>query len=247
LAEEINRLGGRIISSAEVNRVEPEADGFLVGYRQNGHPASERASHVVSSIPVTDLLQAIPPELGSREVLESCSLQYRDLICVFLAVNQSSVSRDTWTYYPSHELLFGRTHEPKNWSLDMAPPDHTSLAAEVFTNRGSEAWKRADSSLIDQALEGLEHVGILSPQAVSEAWLVRIENAYPVYQVGYAGHLQRVRSFLDRWPALHLVGRTGSFRYLNSDGVIEDALALVDWLSGKSSTHGDVSESYYVP
>ena len=34
-------------------------------------------------------------------------------------------------------------------------------------------------------------------------------------------------NFLKRWPTLHLVGRTGSFRYMNSDGVIEDVFRLM--------------------
>jgi UDP-galactopyranose mutase len=67
-----------------------------------------------------------------------------------------------------------------------------------------------------------------------------------VYDIGYADKLREVRDFLDRWQRLHLVGRTGSFRYMNSDGVIEDALRLADYLTGVRDRHVDVSKTYKV-
>lgn len=247
LAEEIKHLDGRIITDAVVSYLRPETNGFQVGYQKDGQLVSHQAPHVVSSIPLTDLLQVIPPELGSREVFETCPLRYRDLICVFLTVNQPQVSRDSWTYFPQKELLFGRTHEPRNWSEEMAPHGQTSLVAEIFTGRDEPTWDQADDALLDRTVRELESVGFLPRDRVANAWVLRVENAYPLYQLDYAEKLQRVRQFLARWPGLHLVGRTGSFRYLNSDGVIEDALALVNWLTGEASSYRDVSEAYYVP
>ena len=50
--------------------------------------------------------------------------------------------------------------------------------------------------------------------------------------MGYADELGRVRDYLARWPTLHLLGRSGSFRYLNIDGVIAQALELAKELAG---------------
>jgi UDP-galactopyranose mutase len=51
--------------------------------------------------------------------------------------------------------------------------------------------------------------------------------------VGYEAKLQQVHDYLAQWPHLHLVGRTGSFRYMNSDGVIEDVFRFMDDLFGE--------------
>ena len=74
----------------------------------------------------------------------------------------------------------------------------------------------------------------------------RVRFAYPVYDIGYADKVKAVHKFLDQWPNLHLVGRTGSFRYMNSDGVIEDALRLADYLTGVRGEYVDVSKTYKV-
>jgi UDP-galactopyranose mutase len=53
--------------------------------------------------------------------------------------------------------------------------------------------------------------------------------------VGYEAKLQQVRDYLARWPNLYLVGRTGSFKYMNSDGVIEDVFQFMDEAFGERS------------
>ncbi|MCO6452094.1 MAG: hypothetical protein J5I90_15035, partial [Caldilineales bacterium] len=73
-----------------------------------------------------------PAESGAQQVEQDFRLTYRDMVLLFLALNTPKVSDDSWTYFPQPELLCGRTHEPKNWSAQLAPDGYTSLAAEVF-------------------------------------------------------------------------------------------------------------------
>jgi len=250
VAAEIERLGGRIITGATVSRVRPLGHrgerGFEIAYQRNHQEQTVRGNWVVSSIPLTVLLDAIPPQLGSQEIASRFRLDYRGIICLYLAVDLPRVSPDSWTYFPQPELLFGRTHEPRNWSPDMVPPGRTSLAVEIFTSHGEPAWELSDDELVDRATREMEAIGFLHRSSVRGAWVVRVRHAYPVYDIGYADRLQRVKEFLSRWPQLHLVGRTGSFRYMNADGVIEDAFALVDYITGQARRRPDVMASYRV-
>ena len=63
------------------------------------------------------------------------------------------------------------------------------------------------------------------------AWVLRVPHAYPVYYLDYRDEVRKVRTVLGRWPRLSLVGRTGSFSYMNVDGIVEDCLRLVGELS----------------
>jgi protoporphyrinogen oxidase len=80
--------------------------------------------------------------------------------------------------------------------------------------------------VIEPVLVDLDRLRFLPRSRVSEAWMLRVSHAYPVYRVGYAEHRSRVHSALSRWPTLHLLGRTGTFRYLNLDAVIRECLDL---------------------
>lgn len=246
MAQEIRRLGGEIRTGVDILTVKPEADGFTATYRLDGETCTAQADRLVSSIPLDALLRALPPETGAPEVLANYSLRYRDIICLFLAINKPQVSPDSWTYFPQKELLFGRTHEPRNWSKEMAPPGMTSLGLEVFTSQGEPTWSLGDDVLVERAVRELAQIGWLRPEEVVQHWVVRVKYAYPVYDIGYADRLRQVKEWLKRWPRLHLVGRTGAFRYMNSDGVIEDALALADFITQRKQEHVDVSAGYRV-
>jgi len=186
-----------------------------------------RCGHVISTIPLDTLLGAMSREPGIAEVAADARLAYRGLVLVYLGVAKAQLSPDSWTYFPSPELLFGRTHEPKNWSAAMVPgPDVTSLALEIFSSPGEPAWESPDADLVERAVGELIELGWLRRGDVTRSWVLRAPNAYPVQDIGYRDRLARVRTALNRFPQLRLVGRTGAFSYMNVDGVVEDCFRL---------------------
>ncbi|MCB0200939.1 MAG: hypothetical protein KDI03_12790, partial [Anaerolineae bacterium] len=94
--------------------------------------------------------------------------------------------------------------------------------------------------------DDLTGIGFMTAGSLHQGWVKRVRFAYPDYDIGYADKVKTVRQFLAQWPNLHLVGRTGSFRYMNSDGVIEDALRMADYLTGVRGEYVDVSQGYKV-
>ena len=61
---------------------------------------------------------------------------------------------------------------------------------------------------------------------MTHSWVLRVPHAYPVHDLGYAERFAKVRSVLDRYPGLRLLGRTGAFSYRNVDGIVEDCFRL---------------------
>jgi protoporphyrinogen oxidase len=76
----------------------------------------------------------------------------------------------------------------------------------------------------------MSQIGLINKAEVHNSWVLRVPYAYPVYRIGYQEKLKQVKDYLSQWPNVHLVGRTGSFHYMNSDGVIEDVFRLIDEL-----------------
>ena len=247
MKREIEQLGGQVLLGTGVTGVTPlESGGFAVTIDDGRGSQILDADRVISSIPMNFLLACLPTESGSRQVAEDFKLRYRDIILIYLAIKTRQVSNDSWTYFPGRSLLVGRTHEPKNWSPLMAPDGYTSLAAEVFTSQGEPTWEQADEVLVQRAVDDLTGIGFMTAGSLHQGWVKRVRFAYPVYDIGYADKVKTVRQFLAQWPNLHLVGRTGSFRYMNSDGVIEDALRMADYLTGVRGEYVDVSQGYKV-
>lgn len=231
LAREIKELGGHIYTGSSLVSCTPARnDGFRVTFQTSEQIVkSIECNHLVSTIPLNSLLLSIPEEFGSRAVLDKYELEYRDMILLFVALNKERVSEDSWTYFPLKHLTFGRTHEPKNWSPDMVPKgQHTSLAVEIFSSRGERLWEMSDEAILNQVVAEMNDIGWVKKTDVHKSWVLRVPYAYPVYRIGYTEKLRAVKDYLSQWRNLHLVGRTGSFTYMNSDGVIEDVFRFME-------------------
>jgi hypothetical protein len=62
--------------------------------------------------------------------------------------------------------------------------------------------------------------------------VVRVPDAYPVYDTTYRERLETVREFLDPIPNLHTVGRNGMHKYNNQDHSMYAAMLTVANLNG---------------
>lgn len=221
---------GRVCTSARVTALRPGgADGaWRVEWTDgDGSAHTAVARDVVYTLPLTLLPSLLPPELSPPEVgAAAAALAYRGLVCVFLALKGRPLSGDTWTYFPDPELTLGRIHEPVNWSARMAPDGSASVCAEIFSSPGETLWGRGDGELIDTVSRELARVGLLTADRISGAWVAREPHAYPVYRIGYAEPLKRLVDHAGNLRGLHLCGRTGRFRYLNMDGVLDDGMAV---------------------
>jgi protoporphyrinogen oxidase len=225
LCAEIRGSRGQIITNAKPVSVRGGANEVEVGFTIDGRNERIGASWLISTVPPAALLGLMIDDDDARWLSANWPLRYRDLICLFLEIDRPRVSNDHWTYFPAHSLMFGRTHEPKNWSAEMVPhDDRTSLVVEVFATRGDSIWQMEDDAIAARAVRELEQIDFLPRASVRSHRVVRLSNVYPVYGVGYETTIERFRGIVSKHPRVRLAGRTGLFRYMNSDGVIENAM-----------------------
>ena len=222
LARHIAQLDGMLLTNCWATHIQPSAAQHTVTLNSG---QTIQAAHLISTIPLPSFLRLLP---NGEQVANAAPAHYRGLITVFLALDQPKVSDDSWTYFPDRDLIFGRIHEPKNWSSAMVPSaDVTSLCVEVFASPHEPIWQQSDEALVQKVAAQLQQLDLVKPNALINGWVQRLPHAYPSYQVDYAQSRQQLLAFTQQWPNVHLVGRTGSFRYMNTDGVIEDVFRLL--------------------
>jgi protoporphyrinogen oxidase len=239
LAEDVASEGQQILTSTSLATLRFGHDDAVAEVTSaEGGTRRLHCATVISTLPLGALTEALAHDAVVAEAAAEARLTYRGVVLIFLAIGRTRISPDHWTYFPDAELLFGRSHEPKNWSAAMVTdPSLTSLALEVFSSPGEAAWESADRTLADRAAAELERLGWLRRGDVIASWVLRVPQAYPVHTLGYTERLARVRSALGRYPRLRLLGRTGSFAYLNVDGVVEECFRLASDL-GLAPTGG---------
>lgn len=208
---------------------------FEVRYKDSeGGEHSVHANTVVSTIPLSILPRLMDPPADKSVIEAGSSLVFRDIICVNVLVNKPRISIDTWLYVQDEDVLFGRLHEPKNWSKAMVPNENTSsLVLECFCTRGDHIWNMSDEEIAAQCISDLERkLKFVKADEVIDSFCVRALQAYPVYDMQYAAKIDIIKNYLDQFEGLYIVGRGGTHRYNNADHSIEMGLLLGRHLLG---------------
>jgi protoporphyrinogen oxidase len=207
---------GRRIESVTVRRGDQE------------HELSGEA--FLSTIPLTQVIQALSPHAPVEVRAAAARLRYRDLVIVTVMLKRERATDQTWIYFPGKDVPFGRLHEPTNWSAAMAPPGHTHLVTERFCFRGDATWNAADADLIETTVHHLEKLGFIRRSEVLDGVVLRIPAAYPLFEAGYQQRSRILCDYLERFHNLQVAGRGGLFRYYNMDQAIASGLAAAQAL-----------------
>ncbi len=243
MAEEVIAAGNDVLLQSQVISLVYHGAGKIeVVYLHDGQKQSVLADNVVSTIPLGRLVLMLEPACDSSAADAARSLVFRDLITVNLVLQKKQVSTDTWLYIQDQDIIFGRMHEPKNWSSAMVADDnHTSLVLECFCTEGDHIWTMSDEAIERRCIQDLAKLNFIEAREVEEVLVIRTRDAYPVYDLLYQKKISLIQDELRKYIGLHTVGRGGTFRYNNADHSIEMGLRLAGKLLGDEVDHLDVN------
>jgi protoporphyrinogen oxidase len=254
LWEEVARIvkerGGEIHMQHRVTGLRHEGNrvsGVTVKNQITGAPLTRMADYVLSSMPVKDLLLSLSPPAPRDVRTVAKGLMYRSLITVGLLVDKLAIRNetrietlngivpDTWIYIQDGGVRLGRIQIFNNWSPYLVADMNTVwLGLEYFCDEDDDLWNLPDRELIGLAVEELGRIGIVWKADVLDGVAVRMPKAYPAY-VGTYDRFPLVRTYVDTFKNLFLIGRNGTHRYNNMDHSMLTAMAAVDGIRTGSS------------
>jgi protoporphyrinogen oxidase len=219
LAARVEELGGDVRLNTSVVGIHAEQDVVRsVTIERDGVRETIDVSAVISSMPLPALLGGLDPAPPVAIRDDASKLRFRDFLLVGLIVDKPDLLPDQWIYVHTPQMRVGRVQNFKNWSDAMVPdPLRTSLGMEYFCNAGDDLWSRPDADLRHLAASEAETLGFCRASDISDAHVVRQRHAYPVYDAGYRGRLERIRAYLGGLTNLQTIGRNGMHRYNNQD------------------------------
>ncbi len=242
MAEGIERMGNEVRLGAGVTKVHREGNRVTgVTVETESGPELTTATNYISSIPLTVLAKIIEPAAPPEVLAAADSLTFRNIVTVNIMLKRRQVTPDTWLYVHDRNILFGRFHEPKNWSPDMVPgEDFTSLVVEYFCSPGDSIWNMTEEEFVKQTVDHLaDDLSFIDRSEVIDGFIVRAPRAYPSYVIGYEEPLKLIKDFIDTLENLQIIGRYGTFRYNNTDHSIETGLLAAKNILGE---HHDLDQ-----
>lgn len=235
MRDQMVALGGDLAFREPVIRVEHDGSRVRRAWtrRSDGTEVAYEGDGFISSMPLTQLVQAMDPP-APDDVLQSVrALRYRNLLTIDLIVDHPDLFPDNWIYVHDKRLQLGRIQNFKNWSPHMVPDaSTTSLGLEYFCWDTDPIWNMTVPELVELGSKEMEQTGLLRGARILDGTAVWVPKAYPVYEAGYEVHLNRVVEWLRRFKNLQPVGRYGMFKYNNADHSILTALLAVENLRG---------------
>lgn len=265
VADRVEKMGGVIIRHAQVTKIARSGDRVTgVTYLDPiaRHERALPASHVISTMPIKELVASLAPVPEDKVLGIGQNLQYRDFITVGVlykrlektsaATNTSNnIVPDNWIYIQEPGVKVGRLQLFNNWSPYMVKdPNTVWVGLEFFARDDDDLWAMSDEALKALALREMEQLKLARQADALDCVVIRMPKAYPGYFGAAYEKLDTVREYLDGIGNLFLVGRNGMHRYNNQDHSMLSARyaaeAILAGSSDKSKIWGvNIDDDYH--
>ncbi len=198
-----------------------------------GIESTQAVEQVLSSIPLTHLVQQLDPAPPSAVLAAAHALRFRHLRTVNLILDQPAGWNDQWVYVHDPDVQVGRIQNFAAWSPWMvAEPGTASFGLEYFCSDEDPLWTDDETTIIARAQHELRRTGLAPHGAILDAHSIRVPRAYPVYLRGYEAHLATLQAWLRNFENLQPIGRYGMFKYNNSDHSVLTGLLAAENIEG---------------
>ena len=191
---------------------------------------------VFSTAPLAHLAELLDAKRLHPELHKACqALKHRDFLTVALIFDSEATFDDNWIYVHEKSVIVGRVQNFASWSPFLVEPGTSCLGLEYFVNQEDDIWGMPDDELVAFALAEAKSIGVASDK-FREGYVVRVPNAYPVYDSEYKNNVLYIQHWLaQHHPNWFQIGRSGQHRYNNQDHSMMTAVEAVASLSGTQS------------
>ena len=198
------------------------------------------ADYFLSSMPVSELIEAMGTSVPGEVASVAKGLLYRDFMTAGLLIKKFSITTgmtsgkeiseipDNWLYIQEKDVKMGRIQIFNNWSPYLVQDKNLIwIGLEYFCSEGDELWNKPDTEFLAFAVDELEKIGFINKKDILDGVVIRMPKTYPVYAGAYA-EFQTIRNYTDSFENLFLIGRNGMHRYNNADHSMLTAMTAVD-------------------
>jgi len=246
LKENIVNQAGKVLLQTPVSGIHVENNNVReITVKRNGNEETVSCDLCISTIPLTELVDFISPQVPEEIIEASKTLKYRAVIIVCLVVDIDQVI-DTDTLYFHHQI-FNRMGQMNSYSKETTPPGKSAITIEITCFPQDAVWEMDETTLVESILEGLKKEGFDIKDRIEGFTVLRSKYGYPVPVIGYERSLEKIFRYLNNIPNLYVSGRQGLFTYIQMFQAMEMGFKVAaDFMSRQTKSSIDISleESY---
>jgi protoporphyrinogen oxidase len=250
--DKVIEQGSKVILETSVTKIR-HADGRATSVIADHHGVGQTeyaCTEIISSMPISQLLEAMDPPVPQEVKAAAGDLRYRDYMIVALAMREELIDfDDNWLYIHDPDVRTMRIQNFGSWSPYMVKEGRNTLGLEYTVWEGDDEWNADDDWLVKRAKSELDQLGLCKAGEIEAGYVVRQAKAYPLYDEHYRANVDVLRTWLAEHVAnVYPVGRNGMFRYNNQDHSMLTAMLTVENIT-TGTTHDvwevNVEEEYH--
>lgn len=223
--------GARFLLDHTISRIERDDNRLIaVHVDHDGETTRHETDQILSTIPLTALCRVMDPPPPPDVVEAARKIRFRGMILIYLVLETDQFTEYDAHYFPETSIPISRMSEPKNYSSATEPRGTTILCAELPCDPDEKWWSMSDDELGEAFCEWLGQLGLPVTVPVRRTETRRLSHAYPVYDLDFQEHFDKIDQWLLGLEGLLVFGRQGLFAHDNTHHAFAMAYAAADSL-----------------
>lgn len=185
---------------------------------------------LVSTIPTNEFVKIYNPHVTDEVSCAAESLRYNSII-IGVANVAFDYSGDNFAFMTANkQIVFHRISKLDYLGNGYSIDGTTSYMIEVTYRKGDVIDGTSDEDVIAQVKQGLLDIQFVKNLGeINFVEIKRFEYAYVIYDLNHRENMDRILNYF-KIEGVDLLGRFGSFEYLNMDAVVDQAQWFVEHL-----------------
>ena len=205
----------------EIHQKHSKITQIVLKNYQTGQETVHNCEQIVSSIPISLLVRQISPSAPEKIITAAKSLKFRNTILVYLIVDDYEIFPEHCLYINDSSVQLVRVTNYANWSSYTMPNNYqTPICCEYWCDFHEKIWSLSEQELLLKAEKELRKIKIIGNQKISGGLVIKLPRTNPVYDIDYEEKKSEIQEYIDRFCNLQIIGRGGSFSYLDQDKVL---------------------------
>ena len=182
------------------------------------------SDRIVSTIPLNNFFKYLNKDNNLKQ--KSNKLKYNSIYISIVNVKGSKAGNNFALMVPDKNIIFHRISKLDFLGKNYSKKGTTTFEIEVTFRKGDKISKLSKKEIFGNIITGLKKLKFIkNSKDINFKSLKKFEYAYVIYDLNHRKNVDRLKKIYEN-KNIDLIGRWGSWEYLNSDQVIKQAKDL---------------------
>jgi protoporphyrinogen oxidase len=207
----------KIFKNVKIEKIKNINKSFKIIYKKN----EIYSDKLISTIPLNDFYKYFKSPLKVRKI--SKRLKYNSIIISIVNIKGDIGGNNFAFMVPDKKIIFHRLSKLDFLGNAYSKKNSTTFEVEITFRKNTHIDKASNNLIYNKIISGLKKLGFLkSKNDINFYQIKRFDYAYVIYDTNHRKNVDYLINYYNK-KNIQLLGRWGSWEYLNSDQVIYQA------------------------